>query len=159
MGNTETASTLVLVAAILQILFSLFNMTIGFLPFLMFMPFMMDPLMWGFMGIFMIGSIIVNLVFGIIGLVFAISWLNWRAIPGEHKTGLIITGIVALLVAGFIPGLLALIAGAIVSSTPEYPVYEMTKSAPTRSMKRCPSCGEESIGDDDQFCWRCGSRL
>ncbi len=45
--------------------------------------------------------------------IFAIIWLLWRSNPLAHRTGLIATGILGLRSAGFIPGLLVLIAGII----------------------------------------------
>ena len=55
----------------------------------------------------------VYFVFGIFGLIFMILWFRWRGEPSAHKTGLIVTGILALFLAGFLPGLLVLIAGII----------------------------------------------
>ncbi|MFX1318369.1 MAG: hypothetical protein ACFE9D_08505 [Promethearchaeota archaeon] len=52
-------------------------------------------------------------VFIIIGFILAIIWLFWRSDPLPHRTGLIITGILGLLFAGFIPGIIVLVAGAI----------------------------------------------
>ncbi len=40
--------------------------------------------------------------------------LRWRNVPEEHKTGLIVIGILGLLFLGSIPGLLALIAGILI---------------------------------------------
>ena len=50
---------------------------------------------------------------GIISLIFTILWLNWRHDPSAHKVALIITGFIALILGGFLPGLFVVIGGAI----------------------------------------------
>ena len=52
-------------------------------------------------------------IFIIIGIFLAILWLLWRKAPLAHRTGLIVTGVLGLLFAGFIPGLLVMIAGIV----------------------------------------------
>ncbi|MFX1565363.1 MAG: hypothetical protein ACFFCH_05180 [Promethearchaeota archaeon] len=84
MSDQETAATLLLIAAILQLLIA-----IGF-----------------FIGI-------ITIPLAIVGLVFAILWLQWRSDPLPHKTGMIVTGILALILTGVIPGILALVAGVV----------------------------------------------
>jgi len=157
MGDTETTSTLLLIAGILQIVFSLIFIILGVFLVLLMIAFMMDPFLM-MMGPILIVFLIYP-VLGVIGLIFAILWFNWRQFPGEHKTGIIVSGILSLLTVGFIPGLLALIAGVIVPSPSEYRGYLPPKTPTTRFVKRCPSCGAEMTGDDDRFCWRCGSTL
>lgn len=158
MGDVNTASTLVLVAAILQFIISILSIIAGVFSTLIFLPFMYDPYMMGLMGPLILISLIVNVVMGVIGLTFAILWLNWRHYPSEHKTGLIVSGILGLLFAGFIPGLLALIGGAITPSPSELPSYQPATTAPYRAARSCPSCGADVTGDD-KFCWRCGAGL
>lgn len=158
MGDVSTASTLVLVAAILQLIISLFSMIAGVFSALMFMPLMFDPIMMMIIGSLILFTIVLNVVIGIIGIIFSIIWFNWRHSPSEHKTGLIVTGILGLLFAGFIPGLLALIGGATVPSPTEYLAYEPAKPMPFKTERRCSSCGAEATGDD-KFCWRCGAAL
>jgi hypothetical protein len=64
---------------------------------------------------------------------------------------------------GTIPGILAIIAGAIAPTLSEYRGYEPVK-APTirtstvRVISRCSSCGAD-VNSEDRFCWRCGSTL
>lgn len=159
MGEQGTASTLVLVAAIIQIIFSLFNVVLGGFSFVILLPIMVDPLFWALMFPFVLSSLIVNLVFGLIGLIFAVFWFNWRENPSNHKTGLIVTGIFALIFAGFIPGLLALIGGAITPSPSELPVYAPVKKPTAPSRKYCPSCGAQISDPRDMYCWNCGGAL
>ncbi|MHA2314789.1 MAG: zinc ribbon domain-containing protein [Candidatus Hermodarchaeia archaeon] len=158
MGDVNTASTLVLVAAILQFIMSILSIISGMFFVLMFMGLMFDPFMMGLMGPFLFLTLGVNVVMGIIGLIFGILWLNWRHFPSEHKTGLIVSGILGLLFAGFLPGLLALIAGGITPSPSELPSYQPVKAEPYRAATGCPSCGANITGDD-KFCWRCGAGL
>jgi hypothetical protein len=84
MSDEETARTLLLVAGILQMIISVF-------------------LIFG----------VISIPLAIIGFVFGALWLSWRNDPMEHKTGAIVTGILGLILTGVIPGILALVAGAI----------------------------------------------
>jgi len=87
MSDEETASTLLLVAGILQIIISVF-------------------LIFG----------VITIPLAIVGIVFGVLWLSWRDNPIEYKTGAIVTGILALILTGVLPGILALVAGAILPS-------------------------------------------
>jgi len=53
------------------------------------------------------------LVWGIGCLILAIYWFKWRHDPSTHKSSLIATGIIGLIIGGTIGGLLALIGGAL----------------------------------------------
>ena len=115
MSDESTAPTLILIGAIFQIilavllvlggLVSTIGIALGFL-----LGGLSDPLDW--MWVFIPG--IPLIVFGILGFVFGISWYKWRHTPLEHKQNLILTGILALIFTGVLPGLLVLIGGAIV---------------------------------------------
>ncbi|MFX1565617.1 MAG: hypothetical protein ACFFCH_06465 [Promethearchaeota archaeon] len=162
MGDTETASTLSLIAGILQLIFSLIMIGIGAFSVLLFIPLMIDPMIMTIMGVFLVLFLIYPIM-GVIGLIFSVLWINWRQFPGEHKTGLIVSGIIALITIGFIPGLLALIAGAIAPTPSTYRGYVPPPTPhPTPTAKgvaRCPHCGADTTGADDRFCWRCGAAL
>ena len=115
MSDESTAITLILVGAIFQLIIAILlilgglgssiGTAIGFL-----IGGISDPLDW--IWVFIPG--VPLLVFGILGLVFGISWLRWRHTPLEYKQNLILTGILALIFTGVLPGLLVLIGGAIV---------------------------------------------
>ena len=115
MSEESTAITLILVGAIFQLIIAILlvlgglgssiGTAIGFL-----IGGISDPLDW--IWVFIPG--VPLLVFGILGLVFGISWLRWRHTPSEYKQNLILTGILALIFTGVLPGLLVLIGGAIV---------------------------------------------
>lgn len=165
MGDAQTASTLTLVAGILQIIFSLIFICIGvILVGILMLPFLYDPYFMMYAGPFWLLPFILFGVFGVISLIFGIIWLNWRHSPSSHKTGLIVSGILALIFGiGTVPGILALVAGAIVPSPSEYRGYESVKAPPMRAstvqvISRCPSCGAD-VNSKDRFCWRCGSTL
>ncbi|MFX1510777.1 MAG: hypothetical protein ACFFBR_10790 [Promethearchaeota archaeon] len=162
MGDAETASTLSLIAGILQLIFSLVMIGMGCFMVLLFLPLMIDPMIMMVMGAFL-GLFLIFPIMGGIGLIFAVLWFNWRQFPGEHKTGLIVSGIIALLTIGFIPGLLALIAGAIAPTPSAYRGYVPAPTPPPRPtvkvITRCPHCGADTTGADDRFCWRCGAAL
>jgi hypothetical protein len=40
----------------------------------------------------------------VIGILFGSLWYQWRHDPSEHKTGMIVTGILGLLLIGIVPG-------------------------------------------------------
>jgi hypothetical protein len=115
MPDETTATTLILIGAIFQIIIAIFLLiggagstigtAIGFL-----LGGISDPLDW--IWVFIPG--VPLMVFGILALLFGISWLRWRDTPAEYKQKLILTGIVALIFTGVIPGLLVIIAGAII---------------------------------------------
>ncbi len=166
MADAQTASTLTLVAGILQIVFSMIFIVLGVVAFSFILwPLMYDPyfMMYTPMWIMLIPLLLFG-IFGVIGLIFGVLWLNWRHFPAQHKTGLIVSGILALVFSiGFVPGLLVLIAGALVPTPSEYTGYIPTTVPPmgrstVRVVTRCPSCSAEIVGDD-RFCWRCGTKL
>ncbi|MFX1317656.1 MAG: hypothetical protein ACFE9D_00840 [Promethearchaeota archaeon] len=166
MADAQTASTLTLVAGILQIVFSMIFIVLGVMVFgFMLWPFMYDPfvMMYTPMWVMLIPLLLFG-VFGVIGLIFGVLWLNWRHFAVQHKTGLIVSGILAMVFSiGFIPGLLALLAGALAPTTSEYTGYIPVQRQPVsrstvRVVTRCPSCNAEIVGDD-RFCWRCGTKL
>jgi hypothetical protein len=114
MSNESTATTLVLVGAILQLIIGILLLlgglgssigtTIGLL-----LVGIGTPLEWiwvAFPGVPL-------MVLGILGLVFGNSWFRWRRTPIEYKEKLILTGIIALIFTGVLPGLLVLIGGSI----------------------------------------------
>lgn len=105
MGSNETASTLTLVGAILNLIaafgFLAFAL-IAIIPVMMFAP---DALIWVLLGI---GIILIPL--SIIGIIFGFIPLMWRREPQLHKVGLIIIGIFSLASIG---GIFLIIAGAI----------------------------------------------
>lgn len=160
MGDVQTASTLTFIAAILQIIFSLIFVIIGVLfVCILFIPLMYDPFFLAFAGVFILLPIILLGIFGVIGLVFGFLWLNWRHYPSEHKTGLIVSGVLSLIFSsGYIPGILTIVAGAIAPSPSAYQGYTPVKPPRIQPRTRCPYCGAK-VTQQDRFCWRCGSQL
>jgi hypothetical protein len=162
MADEGSASTLVLVGAILQLLAMLVfgGLALLFLfgnaVIAMFDP--LNPILgfgWGLCGLFT--------VMGVLGLVFMILWFAWRSHPSHHRVGLIVTGILGLILAGFLPGLLALIGGAIAPSAhaAEAPALRQpvaASPAPTAG-SYCPYCGVAIGSPGAQFCPACGARL
>ncbi len=99
----------------------------------------------------------------VFALIFSILWFMWRGSPSQHKAGLIITGILALLFSGFLPGLLTLIGGAIAPSESTSVATPTTtpKASPTKSkaeVKYCAACGNP-VSPDAQFCGVCGASV
>jgi len=106
MADEKTASMLVLIGAILQlvmIIFSIYNIYLALpllaIPIIGMMAFLMVCVLW--------------LLFSIFGIIFMILWFAWRKSPSSHKTALIVTGVLGLFLAGFIGALLVLIGGII----------------------------------------------
>jgi hypothetical protein len=115
MSDETTVTTLIFIGAICQIIIAVLFLlggigsSIGTAVGFIFGGFS-DPfdLIWVFIpGVPMI-------VFGILGLLFGTYWLRWRHTPAEYKQKLIMTGIIALIFTGVVPGLLTLIGGAII---------------------------------------------
>ncbi len=104
--SDETASTIIMVGAIFQLLASIIILFLGGAGFLI-------PIIFG--GTIDLWILIPAFFFigGIISLIFTILWLNWRHDPSAHKVALIITGFIALILGGFLPGLFVVIGGAI----------------------------------------------
>jgi len=104
--SDETASTIIMVGAIFQILASIIILFLGGAGFLI-------PIIFG--GTIGLWILVPAFFFigGIISLVFIIFWLFWRHEPSDHKAALIITGFIALIVGGFLPGIFVIVGGAI----------------------------------------------
>lgn len=104
--SDETASTIIFVGAIFQLLACIIILFLGGAGFLIPIIFRGSIDLWILIpAFFFIG--------GIISLVFTILWLNWRHDPSAYRTALIITGLIGLIIGGFLPGLFVLIGGAI----------------------------------------------
>lgn len=158
MGDEQTASTLTLVAAIIQIIISILFIFLGIFLFSLFLPLMYDPLLWTIIGWLAFFPLLLFGLWGFFGLIVSILWFNWRHNPSEHKTGLIASGILSMIFLGGVSGILALIAGAITPSPSEYPSYEPVRKPMVQQLLRCPICGANTTGGD-RFCWRCGAQL
>lgn len=181
MADEGTASTLVLVAAIIQIIFVIIGAGLTGLIFLAIMllgsidPSMLPPDVFppGFSMADFMSVMNVALIYGIIlgigtvvGFIFLILWLMWRRSPSEHKTGLIITGIIGLILGGGIPGLLALIGGAIAEKkedllppSPARPSAPKEPAKPMAPSQFCHACGHPLTNPNAQFCDNCGASL
>lgn len=108
MADADTSRTLILIGGILQIILSVILIILGgFAIFGIFYSSMMFGGGPSGLQLFIAGMV----PMGIAGIVLASFWFRWRANPGEHKTTLIITGVVCIF-AGFLGGLLTLIGGA-----------------------------------------------
>ena len=171
MADEGTSSTLVIIAAVLQLIFffllaagtGIVAMAAIFLPSIP--PSALPPgsppieVLIGMMY----GYVVLLGVMTVFALIFSILWFMWRGSPSQHKVGLIVTGILALLFSGFLPGLLALIGGAIAprgetaASSPTTTV-KATPSESKAGVKYCASCGN-SVNPDDQFCGVCGASV
>lgn len=160
MSDEQTASTLTLVAAILQLLMSLGTVALSLLMFLPLFGLVSDPFIWSILGAVLLLPIALSLTGFIFGFIFAILWFSWRAYPSRHKTGLIVSGVLGLIFAGFIPGLLALIAGAIAPMPSAYIAPMPAKvMEPVKGIRYCPACGQAIDDAYAQYCWRCGAML
>ena len=111
MADEGTAGTLVFIAAILQLIFFILFLGLGVWNLLWMLPLLVDPFFFLIFGIVFMTSVILFIIWGVFGIIFMILWFMWRSNPSAHKTGLIVTGILGLFLAGFLPGLLALIGG------------------------------------------------
>jgi hypothetical protein len=168
MADEGTSSTLVIVAAVFQLIllfvFAGFAGLFAFaLPLLSLIP--PSELPPGFS----LGELVIvsQWLFGymaiaaVLSLFFTIFWLMWRGQPSQHRVGLIITGIIGLILTGFLPGLLALIGGAIAKEGYESPPVARpapkTAAPPAEAARYCPSCGNPVDPPGAQFCGVCGA--
>ncbi len=168
MADEGTSSTLVIVAAVFQLILlfifaglaGLFAIVLPLLPLIP--PSELPP------GLPLADLLLVSqALFGymaiaaVLSLIFTILWLMWRGQPSQHRVGLIITGIIGLILTGFLPGLLALIGGAIAkegyeSSPAAHPAPKIT-APPAEPVKFCPSCGNPIDPPGAPFCGVCGA--
>ena len=121
--STETAKTLSLVAGIIFMVQFVGELIAGlsfyffFSQFLTLLAPIVDPatlaIITSMFTLLQLIIPIVLVVFGSVNLLFAILTLRWRHEPSLHKTGLIVVGVLALVSVGTLPGILALVAGAI----------------------------------------------
>jgi MFS family permease len=169
MADKGTSSTLVLVAAVFQLILlfvyaglaGLFAMVIPLLT--MIPPSELPPGvtiadliliaqgMWGLFGYLAIGAVL--------SLFFTILWFMWRGQPSQHRVGLIITGIIGLILTGFLPGLLALIGGALAKEKSESlpGARPAPATPPAETVKYCAACGNPIDPLGAEFCGVCGA--
>lgn len=168
MVDEGTSSTLVIVAAVFQLILlfifaglaGLFAIVLPLLPLIP--PSELPP------GLPLADLLLVSqALFGymaiaaVLSLIFTILWLMWRGQPSQHRVGLIITGIIGLILTGVLPGLLALIGGAIAKggyeSAPVAHPAPKTTTPPAEAVKFCPSCGNPIDPPGAKFCGVCGA--
>ncbi len=102
----------------------------------------------------------------VLALLFSILWFMWWKSARQHKTALIITGIAALILAGILPGLLAMIGG-VVTPSEAGPVYIATSEAPAtkpsispaEEVRFCAHCGNMLANPNALYCGVCGASL
>lgn len=116
MADEGTASTLILIGAILQIPFIVYYIALFFWMPALLAPLLSDPMFQTLLGMMIPIMQILYVVESIIGAIMAILWFRWRTEPAKNKTGLLITGIFGLIFTGVIPGLLVIIGRMMVPS-------------------------------------------
>ncbi len=109
MSDESTAETLVLVGAILQIIGAILMIGGGGIGFIF-------DVIFGYLYVLDVVLYSYDIIGGIIGLVFSILWFQWRSDVVTYKTNLLITGIIGMILAGFIGGLLVMIGSIIAPS-------------------------------------------
>ncbi len=109
MADESTAQMLVNVGTYLQLIFFIIFFVYGAYNLVLLLPLMADPLFFMIFGIFFMLSAGLMIVYGIVGLIWFFLWWRWRHdIPG-HRTGLLVTSIIGLFLAGGLPAILVLI--------------------------------------------------
>ncbi|MFX1510687.1 MAG: hypothetical protein ACFFBR_10320 [Promethearchaeota archaeon] len=115
MSDEKAASSLLRIAAILQILFAGI-MLLGFynIPVVIILQFFIA------LGVYTmllgISLQVLTITMMVVGILFGGLWYQWRYDPNEHKTGMIVTGILGALLICVVPGFLILVARAILPS-------------------------------------------
>ncbi|MDO8125097.1 MAG: zinc ribbon domain-containing protein [Candidatus Hermodarchaeota archaeon] len=170
MADEGTSSTLVIVAAVFQlILLFVFAGLAGLfaiaLPLLSLIPPSELPPGISFAELVFVSQALFGYmaIAAVLSLLFTIFWLMWRGQPSQHRVGLIITGIIGLILTGVLPGLLALIGGAIAKEGYESPPVARpapkTAAPPAEAATYCPSCGNPIDPPGAQFCGVCGAAI
>ncbi len=115
MSDEKTASSLLRIAAILQILFAGI-MLVGFynIPVAIILQFLIALGIYSMLLAITLQLLMITVM--VIGILVGGLWYQWRYGPNEHKTGMIVTGILGALFIGVVPGFLTLVAGAILPS-------------------------------------------
>jgi hypothetical protein len=157
-GEESTASSLILAAVIFQVLFIIFNVVVTILLFLGITPILLDPHLSGFFSWILWASIVPAIISSFLGVACLLLWLRWRQEPSNHQTGLIITGIFALIFCGIIPGILAIVAGVMKPQVAKpYTHLPPMLPQPMESLC-CPYCGARAFAGA-LYCWKCGAAL
>ncbi len=127
---SEKGSNYVLAGAVLHLLGMLASFTIFALFYLLhlnyywtgwFVPSSPDyhPDIMAYWFITGVPIMVISAAQGVWSLITMILWFRWFRHPGEHKMGIIITGIISLIlgifpfIIGFLPGLIGLIGGLV----------------------------------------------
>ena len=113
MGDIDTSSMLIRVGAWLQIPFSLFIIFIIAWVLWLIWPVLIGSGFWLIFGLWIALGLEFGIFTGILGLVLALLWFRWQHDIPTHKSGLIKTGIVGMILTGTVPGLLVLVGAAI----------------------------------------------
>ena len=105
---------LVTIGAYLQVVFWMISIGMLIWSLLIFLPLILDPVtgMSAIIAFFVAGIYYVAMI--ITGVIFMLLWFEWQKRPEAHRRNLIITGVLALVLAGFIPGLLVLIGALMI---------------------------------------------
>ena len=97
----------------------------------------------------------------VLSLILAIIWMFWRKEPSKYRAPLVITGVIALILTGFLGGLLAIIAGAIAEKKPKpgtFPQKEPAPVAPAKGVAFCSACGAALAEPNATYCGACGAK-
>lgn len=156
MVDESFASSIVLSAIILLGFFTLLALAnIVFISFGV-LPFLMDPIFLTFMMVILWGAIVPSALCTFVGIILIITWLGWRHNPSEHRNGLKITGVIAAICCGVVPGILAIVAGAMEPQIAKPYTHTPPMLPQPTEIQRCPYCGAEA-SPTDIYCWKCGS--
>ena len=168
MADKGTPSTLIVAAIVIQFITTILmaagaGFLYSLLPLLATIPPSALPpglTMFDFVNILNFG-VIALAGLAVLSLVLSILWIFWRKEPSQHRVALISTGAAALVLAGFLGGLLALIAGALAEKKPKtgaIPVAKSTDSTPGKSVAYCSACGAALPHPDASYCGTCGAK-
>jgi hypothetical protein len=168
MVDEGTPSTLIVVAIVIQFITTILmaagaSFLYSVLPMLATIPPSALPpglTMLDLVNILNIG-VIALAGLAVLSLVLSILWIFWRKEPSQHRVALIITGGAALVLTGFLGGLLALIAGALAEKKPKtgaIPAAKSFDSTPGKGVVYCSACGAALPDPDASYCGVCGAK-
>ena len=127
MADVDTSKTMIMVGWILQINVSAVLIILGSIAIIGILNALA---IWGTLYLnWLTITLIIEMVMGIVGLIFVPLWRRWGEEPFEYRQNLITTGVIAIF-GGVIGGLLVLIGAAMLSESDMAPIASQPTYVP-----------------------------
>jgi hypothetical protein len=113
MTESTTSKKLIRIGGWLQIPFSLFIVLFSTWMLWLLWPVLIDPVFWILFGWWTAFLLIFLVACGILGFPLGYFWIRWQHDIADMKNKLLVTGIIGLIFAGTVPGVLVIIGAAV----------------------------------------------